>query len=84
MLFLYQRQRMQKYTFCCSSDADKHVMWRSSSPPSCFSSFFQIVKFLALSTFVHSYATHFRVYLSQLEVERTDLSSLNHNFVLRH
>ena len=43
----------------------------------CTSSFFHaVVKLLALSTSAHSYAIHLRVYLSQLEVERTDPSLL--------
>ena len=58
-------------------------MWRLSSHLRLrVSSFFQIVKLLALSTFEHSYAIHFWVYLSQLDVERTDLASQNHNFIL--
>ena len=39
---------------------------------------------LALRAFALSYAIHFWVYLSQREVERTDLASQNHNFVLLH
>ena len=38
------------------------------------------VKLLTLSTSVLSYAIHFLVYLSQLEVEQIDLASQNHNF----
>ena len=40
------------------------------------------VKLLAVRAFVLSYTIHFLVYLSQCEVERTDLASQNHNFLL--
>ena len=50
------------------------VMWRSISH----------LCVLAHSPFVLSYAIHFWVYLSQLEVERTDLTCQNQNFVFHY
>ena len=67
------------------------VMWRSSSHL-CVSRFFQIVKLLALSTFVHSYAIDFWACLGQLEMEQTNpsllfafrtLSYIRHQFKLK-
>ena len=63
---------MQKYTCRCSWHALKFSPLR-------------LVSSLWLSGyFVLSYAIHFWVYLSQPEVEWTNLASQNHNFVLPH
>ena len=63
-----QRQRMQKDT-CCSWDVRCGIQVLTSA------------SHVVLRAFVLTYAIHFWVYLSQSEVERTDLASQNHNFV---
>ena len=53
------------------------VIWRV------LTSAYHVQILVLISTFVLSYAIHFLVYLSPREVERTDLASQNHNFILR-
>ena len=54
------------------------IFWRFSCGVQVLTSA-SLVQLLLLREFVLSYAIHFWVYLSQREVERTDLPSPNHN-----